>query len=93
MTALLSIWKGPMQREKMADIATRVAISHGLSLADLRGSQTHRAVAWPRQQAFAEIYATGRYSLPQIGQFFGGRDHTTILHGTRRHAERTEAAA
>lgn len=40
-------------------------------------------VAW-RQAAMAVAYDRGAWSLPQIGRAFGGRDHTTVLHGLAR---------
>ncbi len=40
-----------------------------------------------RQHLMAELYATGRWSLPQIGNLFDC-DHTTILFGIRRHVGR-----
>lgn len=80
---------GPQfQRPKMLVIAQRVAAKWGVTLDELRGEIRARRVAWPRHEAMYEMYATGLFSLPQIGRFLGGRDHTTVLHGCRRHAER-----
>lgn len=59
-----------------------------VSVSELLGPNRKRAAAWPRQQIMAELYATGRYSLPAIGRLFN-RDHTTVLAAVRRHAERT----
>lgn len=90
---LLSIYKGvleidPPPRRTMVDIATEAAHLHGLQLADLKGASRLRNIVHSRQQAMAEMYATGRFSLPQIGAFLGGRDHTTVLHGVRAHKAR-----
>lgn len=85
----LSLWKGPIRRPvTMEEVAEAVAKRHGLTLDDLCGHSKRRAVAWPRQEAFAEIYAKGLASLPVIGQFFGERDHSTVHSGIRRHEER-----
>lgn len=87
---VLSLWRGlmPIQRALMAPIATRIAESHGLTLDDLKGPERCRRVAWPRQEAYAAIYETGCYSFAQIGRFFGGRDHSTVQKGLKRHAAR-----
>lgn len=77
----------------MRDVAIEVAARHGSTIAELRGCSRQRCVAWARQEAFAEIYSLGRFSLPQIGRFFGDRDHTTVLFGIRRHKERLAADA
>lgn len=73
--------------------AGMVAMKHGLSLADLIGPSRRRKVARPRQEAFAAVQEKHGYSLPKIGRLFGGRDHTTVLHGIREHAKRVAAAA
>jgi chromosomal replication initiation ATPase DnaA len=97
----LSLWKpdvpclpvGVRPLVTMAEIARRVACEHGLTVADLKGPRRTRNLAHPRQQAMSEMYGEmtehgHRWSLPQIGLFLGGRDHTTVLHGVRRHALR-----
>lgn len=77
-----------LRRPIMREIAQEVAQRHGLTVEQLRGHQRHRKVAWPRQELMYELYATGRFSSTQIGIFLGERDHTTVLYGCRRHAER-----
>lgn len=73
--------------------AAEVAVRHGLTLADLQGPGRGKAVAHPRQEAMWVLKQQGRWSLPQIGQFLGGRDHTTVLYGIRRHEARMAKAA
>ncbi len=108
MTPFLSIWKGevwpttPRPRGKAGGrscgahaerIANRIAGQYGLSLDDLRKRSTTHGIAHPRQHAMAALHATGAYSMPAIGQFLGGLDHTTVLHGIRAHAQRIGAGA
>lgn len=92
---VLSIWRGdmlmPKNRPGMAVIAQSVAEKHGLRLKDLIGDERSRTYSRPRQEAYYAIYQTGAYSLPQIGRFFGGRDHTTVLFGIRAHEKRMAA--
>lgn len=75
----------------MAQILARVAEKHGLTVADLKGPRIAPRFSHPRQEAMHAMHAVGRWSLPQIGRFLGGRDHTTVLHGVRRHAQRIAA--
>lgn len=74
-------------RLTMATILADVAIEHGIDVRVLKGVSRTKHVAHARQQAMAEMRATGLFSLPQIGAFLG-RDHSTVLHGVRAHAKR-----
>jgi chromosomal replication initiator protein len=76
----------------MHSIAKAVAAHYGLTLEDLKGPSRKKCFSRPRQEAMALMCAVGRYSLPQIGQFLGGRDHTTVLHGKRAYAKRQAEA-
>ena len=51
-----------------------------LKVSDLRSKRRNRAVARPRQIAMYLIRRLTSHSLPDIGEYFGGRDHTTVLH-------------
>jgi chromosomal replication initiator protein len=90
---MLSIWKGELPNPKptMREMAMEVAEKHGVTLEDLQGPSRTQKLATARQEAMARIYATGRYSTTQVGRFFGGRDHTTVMHGCRAHARRLRA--
>ena len=67
----------------MREIAEEIAALHGASLAALKGPRREKSISMARQQAMAAIYATHRFSQPQIGKFFN-RHHTTVLHAVRR---------
>lgn len=54
---------------------------------DLLSSKRSRTIARPRQIAMALAKELTNHSLPEIGEAFGGRDHTTVLYATRRIAE------
>lgn len=58
-----------------------------LRVADLLSKRRSRSVARPRQIAMAIAKELTNHSLPEIGDQFGGRDHTTVLHACRRIAE------
>ncbi|MHC3940202.1 helix-turn-helix domain-containing protein [Paenochrobactrum sp. BZR 201-1] len=69
------------------EIMANLAELNGLTMADLTGQSRARHVSLVRQTAMYEIRQQLQYSLPRIGQLFGGRDHTTILHGINKIAE------
>lgn len=90
----LSLWHGDLyapKRWSMADILEIVSDAYRISVADLRGARRTRAYAWPRQHAMWLMAQQPHLSLPMIGRFLGGRDHTTVLHGVRAHAARIAA--
>lgn len=82
----------------LGEVAFDVAQRHGMTVETLRGYARSRRVAWPRQEAFwlsrqiKRNDGSQKYSFPQIGLYYGGRDHTTVMHGVRAHAARLEAA-
>ena len=58
--------------------------SYNIRLSDMIGPKRLRTYARPRQIAmYLAKYLTSR-SLPEIGRRFGGRDHTTVMHGVKR---------
>jgi len=61
-------------------IQKKVSEYFNIKLSDLKGRRRNRAVAYPRQVAVYLARELTEYSLPELGEFFGGRDHTTILH-------------
>ncbi len=66
------------------NIQKTVAEYFKLRVADLLSKRRSRSVARPRQFAMALSKELTNHSLPEIGDAFGGRDHTTVLHGCRR---------
>lgn len=72
------------------NIQKTVAEYFKIRVADLLSQRRSRSVARPRQVAMALAKELTRHSLPEIGDAFGGRDHTTVLHACRRVAELRE---
>lgn len=77
-----------MTDQTMASILAEVAERYGIGPRELRGPGRYRHVAWPRQEAMWMMRQTGKWSTTQIGNFFGGRDHTTVLHGVKAYEAR-----
>ena len=72
----------PIQNKKISIelIQKIVAEYFNLSLADMRSKKRTRSVAFPRQIAMYLSRELTESSLPKIGEEFGGRDHTTVIH-------------
>ncbi len=69
----------------MVEIATEVATAHGFpTWRDLRARRRARPLVLARQDAMWAIAHETDHSLVEIGRFFGGYDHTTVLHAIRR---------
>ncbi|SET12604.1 chromosomal replication initiator protein DnaA [Thorsellia anophelis] len=66
------------------NIQKTVAEYYKIKVADLHSKRRSRSVARPRQVAMALAKELTNHSLPEIGNGFGGRDHTTVLHACRK---------
>ncbi|MCL5045695.1 MAG: chromosomal replication initiator protein DnaA [Actinobacteria bacterium] len=80
----------PSNKPKQITIALiqqTVAAHYSLKLEDFKIRKRTRAVAFPRQVAMYLAREMTDYSLPKIGEEFGGRDHTTVIHACEKIAE------
>jgi len=75
------------------NIQRTAAEYYKIKIADLLSKRRSRSVARPRQVAMALSKELTNHSLPEIGDAFGGRDHTTVLHACRKIAELRESDA
>ena len=66
------------------NIQRTIAEYYKIKVADLMSKRRNRSVARPRQMAMALAKELTSHSLPEIGDAFGGRDHTTVLHACRK---------
>jgi chromosomal replication initiator protein len=69
------------------NIQKTVAEYYKVRLGDLLSKSRDRPIARPRQIAMALAKELTNHSLPEIGEAFGGRDHTTVLHACRKIAD------
>ena len=69
------------------NIQKTVAEYYKIRVADLHAKSRARQIARPRQVAMALAKELTNHSLPEIGDAFGGRDHTTVIHACRKIAE------
>ncbi len=70
-----------------------VAEYYKIKMSDLLSKRRTRSIARPRQVAMALSKELTNHSLPEIGEAFGGRDHTTVLHACRKIKELQESSA
>ena len=73
------------------NIQKTVAEYYKIKVSDLLSKRRNRSVARPRQVAMALAKELTSHSLPEIGDAFGGRDHTTVLHACRKIEELKES--
>jgi len=67
----------------ITDILDLVTAHFGVRAADLQGKRRSRSIAFPRQVCMYLARELTSLSLEEIGGYFGGRDHTTVLHAAR----------
>jgi chromosomal replication initiator protein len=87
---LRDLLRAQQQAISIGNIQKTVADYYQLRLADLTSKRRTRSLARPRQMAMALAKELTEHSLPEIGDAFGGRDHTTVLHGCKRVRELIE---
>lgn len=75
------------------NIKRTTAEYYKIKIADLISKRRNRSVTRPRQVAMALAKELTNHSLPEIGDSFGGRDHTTVLHACRKIKELRDANA
>ena len=73
------------------NIQKTVADYYKIKVAEMYSKKRNRAIARPRQVAMALAKEFTQLSLPDIGEAFGGRDHTTVLHACRKIEELKES--
>ena len=75
----------------LENIQKTVADYYKIRTSDLLSAKRTRTIARPRQVAMALAKELTNHSLPEIGERFGGKDHTTVLYATRKVAELRES--
>ncbi|TVS04684.1 MAG: chromosomal replication initiator protein DnaA [Rhodobacteraceae bacterium] len=81
---LSDILRTSERRVTVEEIQRKVSEYYNIRLSDMLGPKRTRTIARPRQVAMYLSKELTSRSLPEIGRRFGGRDHTTILHGVRK---------
>jgi len=81
---LSDILRASDRKVTIEEIQRKVAEHYNVRLSDMIGPKRVRTIARPRQVAMYLAKQLTPRSLPEIGRRFGGRDHTTIMHGVRK---------
>ncbi|AWD21960.1 chromosomal replication initiator protein DnaA [Fuscovulum blasticum] len=81
---LADILRASDRKLTIEEIQRKVAEHYNVRLSDMIGPKRMRTIARPRQVAMYLAKQLTSRSLPEIGRRFGGRDHTTIMHGVRK---------
>ncbi|MDR2871837.1 MAG: chromosomal replication initiator protein DnaA [Xanthomonadaceae bacterium] len=81
---LRDLLRAQQQTIGISNIQKTVADYYGLQVKDLLSKRRTRSLARPRQMAMALTKELTEHSLPEIGDAFSGRDHTTVLHACRQ---------
>ena len=90
--ALKDILPSGKTKEITMDVIQEIVASYfKIKVEDLQSKKRTRTIAYPRQIAMYLCRSLTDTSLPQIGQFFGGRDHTTVIHAFEKVSQEKES--
>jgi chromosomal replication initiator protein len=81
---LSDVLKASDRKVTVEEIQRKVSEHYNIRLSDMIGPKRVRTYARPRQMAMYLAKTMTSRSLPEIGRRFGGRDHTTVMHGVRK---------
>ena len=81
---LADVLRASERKTTVEEIQRQVSEYYNIRLSDIIGPKRFRSYARPRQVAMYLCKQLTSRSLPEIGRRFGGRDHTTVMHGVRR---------
>lgn len=82
--ALIDFVRAADKRVNVEDILRKVTDHYNIRMSDMVGPRRHRSIARPRQIAMYLCKELTSKSYPEIGRAFGGRDHTTVMHGIKQ---------
>ncbi len=81
---LADVLRASERKVSIEEIQRKVSEHYNIRLSDMVGPKRLRSYARPRQVAMFLCKKMTSRSLPEIGRRFGGRDHTTVMHGVKR---------
>ena len=82
--ALAELFQVRRGEPTMEDIIQVVTERYGVKLSELQSKRRTAAITWPRQVAMFLARHITRHSLEEVGAYFGGRDHTTVMYGVSK---------
>lgn len=78
----------PSSPQRVRRIVMEVCEKHGVSPIEICSEHRSQRIVVARMEACYRLRKETTWSLPRIGKYLGGRDHTTVLHSVRKHAAR-----
>ena len=94
LAALKDVFPNSHKKEVTLEVIQEIVATYfKIRIEDLHSKKRTRSIAFPRQIAMYLCRELTDTSLPQIGNFFGGRDHTTVLHAYDKIAKEREENA
>ena len=89
---LRDVFGAPKQNNVTIETIQKVVADYfSLSYTDLKSKKRTKAISFPRQLAMYIAREITEYSTTELGMEFGGRDHTTVMHGCQKIEERLKA--
>ncbi|AFM22753.1 chromosomal replication initiator protein DnaA [Desulfomonile tiedjei] len=89
-TALKEILHRPRKNISVDDIISVVSKAYNVKPADIKSKKRHKLYAQPRQVGMYLARELTELSYPEIGASFGGKDHSTVIHATRKIEKKME---
>lgn len=80
-------------RERFDDILNEVSTLSGVTTIDIKSRRRAPAIVRARHKVWFELSTRTHASLPEIGKYFNGMDHTTVMAGIKKHVFREAQAA
>ena len=84
---LSEVLRASASKVTVDEITRKVADHYSVRISDILSHRRARSIVRPRQIAMYFSKNLTTRSLPEIGRYFGGRDHTTVLHAVRKVSE------
>lgn len=81
------LWLATMGPQVGRAIIRDVCLKHNVSVNDVMSPRRGKAIVLARKEACWRLRHETTWSLPRIGEFMGGKDHTTVLHAVRSYEE------
>ena len=78
------LWLSPIYQSPLADQGYDISDYYNISITDIKSKKRDKKYVFPRQIAIYLSRELTEYSYPEIGQEFGGRDHTTAMHADEK---------
>lgn len=90
----LHIYRTTFINTSMQEVVAQIAAANNMTVQEIRGARRTKQIVEARQEAMWRVFLLGGRSLPMIARYFGGRDHTTVLHAIKKmrrvHAKEVE---